>query len=368
MVVDRTARLDGDVEQGKRGFFDLSRRRWLASAGLVAISIVLIWRGVHRWDDWKFDLDRELALAASVPPVFDLTTSLIPNGEILSGGPPKDGIPALTHPKALPAGEAAYLNDDDRVIGVAFGVAARAYPLRILNWHENINDTLGGQAIAVTYCPLCDSAVVFDRNVAGRVLEFGISGRLYNSNVLLYDRQPAGRKESLWSQLQMRAVTGPAAEKGLTLSPLPAELTSWGAWRERFPETTVLSIETGHQREYGLNPYVRYFESDTLMFPVRPKPNLDGGLRNKDRVIVVRAGSAERVYPVQAVMRAAGQQRWMEDTLGGHAIRLKPIAGAESVVVESVGNPQALPSSVYTFWFAWSAMHPGSSVFAPGAE
>ena len=111
------------------------------------------------------------------------------------------GFPSLTNPKLLTVSEAIYLEDHDRVIGVRFGGEARAYPLRVLNWHEAVNDTVGAKAIAVTYCPLCDSSLVFDRDVGGEVREFGISGKLWNSNVLLYDRQKDSRQESLWSQL-----------------------------------------------------------------------------------------------------------------------------------------------------------------------
>lgn len=139
-------------------------------------------------------------------PSFDLRNAIIPKNEIRSGGPPKDGIPALTNPAVIRAQDAAYLNAADRVAGVAIGEEARAYPLKILNYHEVVNDKLGGVPIAVTYCPLCDSVVVFDRRTEAGVREFGVSGLLYNSNVLMYDR--SGRPESLWSKSRPKVYPG----------------------------------------------------------------------------------------------------------------------------------------------------------------
>jgi hypothetical protein len=156
-------------------------------------------------------------------PPFDLGNATVPREEIHSGGPAKDGIPALSKPKTIGAKAATYLAAGDRVIGVAIGNEARAYPIRILNFHEIVNDVLGGQPIAVTYCPLCDSAAVFDRNTPRGLREFGVSGLLYNSNVLMYDRDK--RAESLWSQLKSEAVAGVQVRNRLKL--LPLELTTW---------------------------------------------------------------------------------------------------------------------------------------------
>jgi hypothetical protein len=290
---------------------------------------------------------------------------LIPRDEIRAGGPPKDGIPALTRPPAVPAGRARHVRDGDRVIGLSLGQESRAYPLAILNYHENVNDELGGRPIAVTYCPLCDSAVVFDRVVDGQTRSFGISGLLYNSNVLLYDRQPSGPGESLWSQLQMRAVSGPAAKKGLTLTVLPAELTTWADWKNRHPKSTVLSLKTGFARNYRRNPYSRYFDSDRLMFPVRPRPERRAGLRNKDRLVVVKMGQATRAYPVRTVARLATSGDWIEDTLQNSRVRLTYLDASDTVRVELPDQGGDHPSVVYTFWFAWYAMHPRSQVFVP---
>jgi hypothetical protein len=131
---------------------------------------------------------------------FDLRRSLVPADEIHAGGPPRDGIPALTDPKFIPAAQADFLADEDRILGLNLGGEARVYLIAILNWHEIVNDRIGERAVAVTYCPLCGTGIVFDAQVDGRPMEFGVSGLLYNSDVLLYDRST----ESLWSQIKNR--------------------------------------------------------------------------------------------------------------------------------------------------------------------
>ncbi len=297
---------------------------------------------------------------------FNLSNCIIPREEILSGGPPKDGIPALTDPKTVPPAEADYLRPDDKVIGVQIQGEARAYPLRILMWHENANDVLGGRPIAVTYCPLCHSAFVFDRRIGGEVREFGISGRLWNSNALLYDRQDKVAEESLWSQVLMKAVCGPAAEKGLELEPLPSALLTWSDWRRRHPETTVLSTSTGHRRSYGRNPYAGYFRTDRLMFPVSAGEAALRGHRNKEVMVVVRVGGATRAYAVSDVAQAAGEDGTFEHRLGGARVRFHYAEEGKTVRVEPVRVPQGRDFAVaYTFWFAWRAMHPDGDVFQP---
>jgi hypothetical protein len=166
-------------------------------------------------------------------------------------------------------------------VGVVFGKTAKAYPLKILDYHEAVNDRGGDVPFAVTYCPLCDSAAVFDRRTNDGVIEFGISGLLYNSNVLLYDRRKDG-KQSLWSQMMTNSVAGPRV--GKSLQTLPLELTTWADWSARHPKTEVLSTETGHHRDYSRSPYASYFGDDRLMFPVKP---LDKRLPLKSRVLGV---------------------------------------------------------------------------------
>ena len=181
---------------------------------------------------WRHELSVEASSAAPSDPAgslqrtppFDVSNAIIPQSEILPGGPPKDGIPSLTSPLFVSRADAKFMDDEDRVIGVSRGNEAKAYPLKIMDWHEAVNDTVDGLPMAVTYCPLCDSAAVFDRRLPDRIFELGVSGWLYNSNVLLYDRG-AAEGESLWSQLMRKSVSGPAVQQ--RLQPLPLELTTW---------------------------------------------------------------------------------------------------------------------------------------------
>lgn len=292
------------------------------------------------------------------------TFSLIPLDEIHAGGPPKDGIPALTNPKTVRASTAG-LAPADRVIGVVIDGEARAYPLRILNWHEVVNDTLGGKPIAVTYCPLCDSAVVFDRNIGGEVREFGVSGLLYNSNVLMYDRQGGDEsKESLWSQMMLQAVCGPAAEAKLELALLPAQLVTWEAWMKTHPGTTTLSFDTGHERDYDGNPYAGYFATDRLMFPAMPLSGVAadaGSLPNKEKVIVLSVAGVLKGYPVSR-LRAALVSGAVTDEFAGRRFTFTEVDGGEGLyqVTDSAGGP--VPAA-FTFWFEFRAAHPKAEVF-----
>jgi len=245
-------------------------------------------------------------------PAFDLKGVTVPVGEIHSGGPPKDGIPALTNPKLIAGTDAAYLRPEDRVIGVVVESEARAYPLRILNYHEIVNDRVGKLPIAVTYCPLCDSAAVFDRRTPLGEREFGVSGLLYNSNVLMYDR--GGQPESLWSQVKTVGISGPAADKSLAV--LPVELTTWKDWLARYPRTKVLSDETGHRRDYRRSPYAGYFTRPELMFPAKPTSDR---LPTKSPVLGVWTDGAARGYPASAFGREA---REIKDMLGGKSVLL----------------------------------------------
>lgn len=288
--------------------------------------------------------------------LFDLQPLSIPRGEIFSGSPGKDGIPALTAPTFVSAQQASYLQPSDRVIGVARGDDVRCYPLKVLNWHECVNDVVDGVPLAVTYCPLCDSSLVFDRRVGGRVLEFGVSGLLYNSNVLLYARNPDG-PDTLWSQMKAEGVSG--ATTGTPLKTVPYEVTTWQDWRRRHPETRVLSTSTGHRRDYTRNPYSRYFGVQALMFPVRPLPK--EGMPYKEPLLGVWTENAARAYPLKALARS------------GKAVNLQQSLGNESFMVEY--DPEARAARItdasdgvrhaYTFWFAWYAFHPDTEVYQP---
>ncbi len=193
---------------------------------------------------------------------FSLEDALIPPSQIYSGGPDKDGIPSLDNPEFVKVPDADFIKDEDRVLGITINGVSKAYPVKILNWHEIVNDSIREVFFAITYCPLCGSGVAFDSSIDGQVLSFGVSGLLYNSDVLLYDRET----ESLWSQLLSKAVTG--KYRGESLKMLPVKHTTWADWKYLHPATLVLSKNTGYKRSYSRNPYSGYEQSQHLYFPV----------------------------------------------------------------------------------------------------
>ncbi|MGH9009946.1 MAG: DUF3179 domain-containing protein [Acidimicrobiia bacterium] len=192
-----------------------------------------------------------------------LPEPLVDPAQIISGGPPPDGIPPIDQPRFHPTGDVDFLRDTEPVLALQIGDDARAYPVQILIWHEIVNDVVGGLPATVTYCPLCNSAVAYDRRVGERILDFGTSGRLYQSALVMYDRQT----ESLWSHFTGQAVAGVLTGTELTLFPLST--VSWADWRAAHPKGHVLSRETGHDRDYGQNPYPGCDELSTSPFPLR---------------------------------------------------------------------------------------------------
>ena len=216
--------------------------------------------------------------------------------EISWGGVRVDGIPSLDDPKLIGAAEADYLLDTDLVFGVEINGDARAYPLRIMGWHEMFNDVIGGTPVALAYCTLCGAGVLYDTNVSGfdAPLRFGSSGFLYRSNKLMFDRAT----DSLWNQFTGKPVAGPLVNSGVKLKELPVAITNWADWRADHPDTQVLSLDTGHSRNYGSGVvYNDYFASDDLMFP-----SLGGGrgLKQKDYVFGLRLPGGAKAYPLSA--------------------------------------------------------------------
>ncbi len=319
----------------------------VAAAGIVGF---IQWDEVVRIANGASGTRPALVNAASREPDFDLTDLRLPKDRILSGGPRKDGIPSLTDPAVAPVLEADFMNDDDRVVGITIDGQSRAYPIKVLNYHECYNDVIADVPIAVIFCPLCDSVSVVDRRLDGKTYEFGISGLLFNSNVLLHDRQD----DALWSQVGFEAVSGPNA--GRSLRHLAGwELTTFAKWSDEHPDSTVATIDTGHYRGYDDTPYTRYFENDDVMFPVEPT---DDRFLNKTPVVGVFVGGVAKAYPVDSIVAAADGR--VEDTLAGQRIILQAQGTPATVrVVETPEGSQA----VHTFWFAWYAFHPDTKVY-----
>jgi len=278
---------------------------------------------------------------------YDTSNPQIPLDEVHSLLP-KDAIPSLTDPAFEPVADSDWLTDDARVIVLEGKEAAFAVPLTILDSHEVVNIALDGKPIAATYCPLCDSATVISRTVTHngeeQVLEFGVSGALYNSNVLMYDRTHNG----LWSQLGMRAVTGPLA--GTKLDHLPVRIWSWKRFRLAHPDGSVLSKDTGHQRPYGKNVYERYFSSDNLMVPVR---DVGDALEQKKTLgLGVLAGGNSYFIP--------------HDAIGEDGYTLSTPMGDVTVEFQDGGiDVTSAPEGVHTaqtFYYSWSAFNHNTKV------
>jgi len=220
--------------------------------------------------------------------------------EVQWGGVPVDGIPALVNPRMVPARAAGWLDDRDAVFGASVNGDHRAYPLRILDWHEMANDVIGGKPVALAYCTLCGSGVLYDATAAGRTFEFGSSGYLFRSNKLMYDRQT----RTLWNHMTGEPVIGPLVGSGVRLARLPVVVTSWGEWRRQHPDTKVVDIKTGHDRPYDAGAaYGAYFASPGTMFPVWQKGR---ALPDKARVFVLLLDGRAKAYALEALDRAGG--------------------------------------------------------------
>ncbi len=218
-----------------------------------------------------------------------------------------DGIPALTNPEFIRAQDATYLEDKEPVFGVSIHGDNRAYPLRIMDWHEMANDVVGGVPVALAYCTLCGSGILYDARAKGHTFVFGSSGLLFRSNKLMYDHET----NTLWNQLSGEPVIGKLADSGTRLSVLPVVLTSWGQWRSQHPDTKALSLHTRYPRDYTLGAtYGSYFASPTTMYPVWRR---SGILPAKASVFAVVIGGLPKAYAVAALEKSGGV---VNDTIG----------------------------------------------------
>lgn len=260
--------------------------------------------------------------------------------EILSGGPPRDGIPSIDDPQFISQAVAAdWLADNEPVVAVEIDGEARAYPLQILTWHEIVNDTVGNVPVAVTFCPLCNSALTFDRRFESEVFEFGTSGLLRNSDLIMYDRTT----ETLWQQFTGEGIVGDLAGEQLTF--IPSLLISFADFQEAYPDGVILSRDTGFNRRYGENPYAGY---DTIgRNPFLYDGELDGRLPAVARVVTVSFPEVDVAYPYTALSevgvindRPAGNDLvvfWQAGTAS--ALGAPTIANAEDVGATGVYEP-----------------------------
>lgn len=290
--------------------------------------------------------------------VTDGVKHSIPLNEILSGGPGKDGIPSIDSPKFISVSEASFLNDADPGLGLTVNGESRFYPYRILVWHEIVNDTIVGEPVLVTYCPLCATGIVFERTVDGEAQEFGVSGRLWQSNLLMYNRPSTAlgagaaseSDESLWSQVLGEAVLG--VHTGKKLSVVRSDVVRWGEWKKAHPDTKVLSQDTGAARDYGRDPYGDYYSSESVSFGATFN---DIRLHPKALVHGIEIDGRYKAYHDEALKT----RRTVSDTFAGKEI---VITRTDSGELRFTADGESLVS-IPGFWFSWLAVHPETELF-----
>ena len=287
----------------------------------------------------------------------DFARHSVPFDEFLSGGPPKDGIPALDAPRFAAVSATTFLESREPVVELTVDGETRAYPIQILIWHEIVNDELGGVPVAVTFCPLCNTAIAFDRRVEGRTLDFGTTGKLRHSDLVMYDRQT----ESWWQQFGGEALVG--RYTGTRLERLPARIVAWADFARSHPRARVLTRETGFDRSYGDNPYEGYDDVDSP--PIFAVPE-DDRLPPKERVVYVERGKESVAVPYLTLAR----KRVVRLELGGSELVFRWRGGVASALdageiasgrdvgaADVTENGRRVPFSE-PFWFALAAFDP----------
>ncbi len=281
---------------------------------------------------------------------FDLNNALIPSEDIQSGGHGKDDIPSIDTPIFKRALDYSFFDEDTYVLGINHQGVAKAYPLPLLNWHEIVNDFMDTRPVVVTYCPLCGSGMIYEATIGGSRTTFGVSGLLYQSNLLLYDR----RSESLWSQITGKAISGPLG--GQELKPLPVQHTTLGAWKRENPETLILTTRTGFVRNYQQSPYQEYEDDQQLYHTPRHASDL---LPAKERVIGIQVGDHVKAYPFTEL--ANHPELILRDTFKGKAVHIHYDVLNDVAKVTDEGGNQYPGQTMY--WFAWYAFHPKTAVY-----
>ena len=266
----------------------------------------------------------------SFVPVSAEEKHTVPLDQIVSGGPPPDGIPSIDSPKFASVEDGnKFLEDSDKILGINIKGDIRAYPLQILVWHEIVNYNVGGIPVVVTYCPLCFTNQVFIRSLNNTVLEFGTSGKLYNSNLVMYDRST----KSLWSQALGEGIVGKYA--GIKLNRIPFDVAYWKDWKQLYPNSKVLSRDTGSVRPYGADPYGDYYTSPDILFPIS---NKDDRLGLKELVIGLENGGINKAYSLQDVQK----QKAINDHINNKSIVLFSLYPLMVRVFDPVQNGQTL--------------------------
>jgi len=318
--------------------------KWIIPIILIAIVVGIYFYNTSN----RFKLSKgETEVLETVPGV----KHSVPLNEIQSGGPPKDGIPSIDNPKFLAVKEADFLNDEEAGTGLCIGNDCRFYPYQILVWHEIVNDTVSGQPVLITYCPLCLTGIVFERKLEGQTVEFGTSGKLWKSNLVMYNRTKDEKKESLWSQVLGEAIVGEFT--GTKLKIIPSDVIKYGDWKKLHPNTRVLSKDTGTIRTYGYDPYGDYYTSNEVSFGASFN---DKRLHPKEFVLGIQVGGKYKAYHSEALK--AGETK---DTFNGEQIFIQKKPEGEVRMFKGRGR-EPLPY-IGGFWFSWLAVHPETELY-----
>lgn len=281
---------------------------------------------------------------------FDLGNITIPIEFVKDGGPPRDGIPSIDNPEFMNTTDVNFLKEEDRILGVYFNGISKAYPVRILNYHEIVNDEFDSHPIVVTFCPLCGSGLAFNAMIDGEKRTFGVSGLLYNSDVLLYDRQ----SETLWSQILSEGVAGQLAGKKLEV--IQTYNTSWKNWKNQYPNTLVLSTNTGFSKDYSRDPYPEYYESEKVWFPV---VSTNDAMHPKAKILGLEIKGIFKAYPFSELQKSKGI---IQDIVNGQDLLIYYDKKEESAYITDTENN--IITSTTLFWFAWVAFHPDTEIYA----
>lgn len=295
-------------------------------------------------------LKEQKSIVRKVSLANDFTGAKVKKEDVLQGCFGQDCIPSIDTPIFESVQNASWLRDSDVIFAINYKGVQRAYPQRILNWHEIVNDTVAGDPIVITFCPLCGSALAFKRNVDGVITEFGVSGKLHNSDLVMYDRYEG----NLWQQVTGEGIVGPAARRNEVLKQVPIITTTWGAWKKEHVNTEVLSRNTGHVRNYDQYPYGTYEQDDQIYFGVK---GLNKKLHIKTVVYGVEVNGKTKAYPANVLDEHAN----IEDTLGNSKLKLEKMGSGEVTVTNLQTNEKIIPLRL--FWFAWAAFHPDTELY-----
>lgn len=269
--------------------------------------------------------------------------------KIIPGGPPRDGIPSIDHPKFVSVEEAGkWIQDNELVLAITYKGIKRVYPLQIMVWHEIVNDNIAGDPILITYCPLCGSGIAYNRTINGEEVEFGTSGKLYNSNLVMYDR----KTDSYWTQIDGLSVVGELT--GTKLTPVSIDTVVWRDWKKAHPDSRVLSQDTGFERDYGKDPYGSYYEDSFLFFPVGKR---DDRVHPKTVVFGIGVNGVFKAYKEEDLK----ELKVIEDTVNGVRIKVeRDDAGVVKIINLEKGEEIVKERD---FWFAWYAFHPDTRLY-----